>query len=211
MNYRVRMLGLTTLITLTLPALIGTSSVAASAKACSTSGAGAACAGSHGFEYTTQHYHGESQPGGVPAITSGFAKVECPSTVTGDVDHSGFFTIEALSFSVASCKSTLGPCTVAKMTGLPWSATAVTSTTPNGTLQMKNTIGAEFTCGGINCQYSAASAGTKGEITIIGGEPAKIAASKVPMSKIGGSGFCSATAEWDGVYTLTQPTSLFLT
>jgi len=205
-------IGLAAVAALALVAFSGTSGAAASAKVCSTSGTGAACASGHGSEYTTQHYHGESAPGGVPAYTSGFARVECPSTITGEVDHSGFFTIQSLSFAAASCTSTLGSCTVAKATGLPWKgATAVTTTAPNGKLEIGNTIGFEWSCGGVNCQYSALSAGTRGEITVKGGEPAVLTASKVPLSKIGGSFFCSATAEWDAAYTVTTPSSLFLT
>jgi hypothetical protein len=205
------MLSAGALAALGMMTLVGTSVAAASANICSTDGVGDACGLGHGERYTTNIY-GASTGISVATLTSGFARVECPSTAGGEVLHEGALKMTALSFTVASCKSTLGPCTVAKATGLPWkSMTAVTTTAPNGRLEVKNTIGGEFTCGGINCQYSAASAGTKGEITITGGEPAKLTASKVPMSKIGGSGFCSATAEWDGVYAISTPGSLFLT
>jgi hypothetical protein len=205
-----KMLGLAAVAALALMAFVGTSGAAASAKVCSTTGTGAACAGSHGLEYTTQPL-AASTGAGVATLTSGFARVECPSTMSGTVTHGGSGTITALTFTVASCKSTLGACTVAKATGLPWAATAVTGTAPSGTMTVSSTVGGEFTCGGVNCQYSAPSAGTKGEITVKGGEPAVVTASKVPMSKIGGSAFCSATSEWDGVYTVSTPASLFLT
>jgi hypothetical protein len=209
-NYA-KMLGLAAVAALALMAFVGTSGAAASAKVCSTTGTGAACAGGHGAEYTTQPL-AASTGAGVSTSTTGFARIECPSQMTGEVGHDGNVTVNVLSTTVSSCKSTLGSCTVDKATGLPWkSGTAVTGTAPNGTLQVNNSIGAEFTCGGVNCQYSATSAGTKGEITVKGGEPAVVTASKVPMSKIGGSAFCSATGEWDAVYTLSTPSSLFLT
>jgi hypothetical protein len=210
MKKHVKVLGLAVVAALALTAFVGTSGAAAKAHVCSTSGTGAACAGSHGFEYTTEALSA-STGAGVATLTSGFARVECPSTMTGSITHGGSGTITMLNFAVASCKSTLGACTVAKATGLPWAATAVTGTAPNGTMEVSSTVGGEFTCGGVNCQYTAPSAGTKGEITIKGGEPAVVTASKVPMSKSGGSAFCSATSEWDGVYTVSTPSSLFLT
>jgi hypothetical protein len=210
-NYA-KMLGLAAVAALALMAFVGTSGAAASAKVCSTTGTGAACAGSHGFEYTTQTLSASTGTA-YATLTSGFARVECRSTMGGQVTHGGSGTITSLTFGpkASECTSTLGECTLAKATGLPWSATAVTGTAPNGTMTVSSTVGGEFTCGGINCQYSAPSAGTKGEITIKGGEPAVVTATKVPMSKIGGSPFCSATAEWDGVYTVSTPASLFLT
>lgn len=205
-----KMLGLAAVAALALMAFVGTSGAAASAKVCSTAGTGAACAAGHGNEYTTQNL-AASTGAGVATLTSGFARVECPSTMTGTSTHGGSGTITALNFAVASCTSTLGSCTVAKATNLPWNSTAVKTTAPNGKLEVSSTVGGEFTCGGVNCQYSAPNAGTKGEVVVTGGEPAKVTATKVPMSKIGGSFFCSATSEWDGVYTVTTPSSLFLT
>jgi len=202
--------GLVAVAALALTAFVGTSGAAASAKVCSTAGTGAACAAGHGNEYTTQNLAG-STGSGVAISTTGFARIECPSTMTGQVGHGGSVTM-SVTTTVSSCTSTLGSCTVDKATGLPWgSGTAVTTTAPNGKLEVNNTVGGEFTCGGVNCQYSAPNAGTKGEIVISGGEPAKITATKVPMSKIGGSVFCSATGEWDAVYTVSTPSSLFLT
>jgi hypothetical protein len=214
MKKHAKLLGLAVGAALGLMAFAGTTGAAANAHVCSTEGTGAACAGSHGHEYTTQPLSASTGTG-VATLTSGFARVECPSTMSGTVTHGGSGTITALNFTVASCKSTLGSCTVAKATGLPWNATAVPGTAPNGTMQVSSTVGGEFTCGGINCQWTAPNAGTKGEITIKGGEPAVVTASKVPLSKSGGSAFCTKTAEetayFDGVYTLSTPSSLFVT
>jgi hypothetical protein len=205
-----QMLGLAAVAALALMAFAGATTAAASAKVCSTTGTGAACASGHGNEYTTQPL-AASTGTSVATLTSGFARIECRSSLSGEVSHGGSGQITSLALFTVQCPSTLGQCTLAKASGFPWNTTAVTGTAPNGTMQINSTFAIEWTCGGVNCQYTAVSAGTKGEVTVKGGEPAVIAVSKVPMSKSGGSAFCSSVQEWDGTYTVSTPASLFLT
>ena len=206
-----KMLGVVAVAALALMAFVGTTG--ASAKVCSTSGVGAACASGHGNEYTTQSVKGSTGTSGIWTWTSGFARVECSSSLVAELTHGGSGAITALAIPPESCKSTLGSCTLYRATGLPWgNMTWVTTTAPNGTVEVNSTVGLEYTCGGVNCKYSAQGAGTRGEITVTGSEPAKVTATKVPMSKLAGSNaLCSATADWDSAYTVEEPASLYLT
>jgi hypothetical protein len=216
-----KMLGLAAVAAMALMAVVGASSAAASAKVCSTQSggqAGAACTSPHGNEYTTGKLVAETTTaaGQKATLTSGFITVTCDSKIEGEVTHGGSGTITTLDFT--DCHSNLNPATnscTANIEGAPYAMTATSNTatqSPNGTLDINSKVGGNFTCSGEKCIYSAASAGTLGEIVVTGGETAIVHATKVPLTKQAGSGpLCSGTSNWDGTYTVETPDSLFLT
>jgi hypothetical protein len=226
MKKHLKVLGLTAVAAFALMALVGASSASASGKICSTAGTGEACGGSHGKLYTGQIHAVLGNTTGTAekhvVLTSGFIQVTCTeSTLQGEVTAPGVGTgfITALTFGGCTASSG-GACTANSSASAAnkWHFTAVKSGKGdgNGTLVVKTVTGT-FTCtvfgSPVTCRYSSAEAGGKGEIDLFGSDTTPIAeATGVPLAKEEvSSGFCSATATWEGVYHVTTPTSLFVT
>jgi hypothetical protein len=209
MSKYLKTLGLALIAALAITAFAGATS--ASAKICSGSGTGEACAGTHGklFTGTIQATSTNSQ------LTSAWNIVSCKkSTLHGSITNAttGVWHVDSLTFS--ECTDSFGQKCEASTTASEankWPGTATTTTAPNGTLTVSNVAGT-FICGSTTCNYETAKAGASGEIVVKGGAPAVITATKVPLTKGAGSGgLCSSTATWDGTYTVSTPTSLYLT
>jgi hypothetical protein len=184
----------------------------AGARMCSSSGSGSACSGGFGNEYTGT-MSGSLKFGSSSTITSGFLTVNCgTSSFFGSIV--GTANVQWTSVTMGNCTSGLGACTASTSatTGSWWSATVSVSTAPNGTLRVFTEEWIEYTCGGTKCIYGASSMGSSGEIVVQGGSPATITATKVPLSKRIGSNFlCSNTATWSAGYSVSTPSSLYVT
>jgi hypothetical protein len=214
-----KMLGLAALAALALTAVLGVGS--ASAKTCSLAGAGAECGAGHGKVYTGAIT--AKLATGNAELQSGFINVACPAShLAGKITNgeTGTGTIESLTFG-PGCKANTGQSCTATTTataGAPWHAVVVpTAGTTNGTMKVKPVKGT-FTCSAsgffphVTCNYEATEVGAAGEIVINGGAPASVVAAKVPLKKGAGSGAsCSETATWSGHYTVSTPTSLYIT
>jgi hypothetical protein len=208
-----KMLGLAALAALAVMAVVGAGT--ASAKVCSTTGTGTACAGSHGKVETGNIE--ASLNAGTATLVSGFVTVNCSeSTAAGALAGGGSSpatgTLTSLTFS--KCETSGGSACTAGTNASganAWPVTITTGAAPNGTMTVGKVTG-EFTCLGTTCKYTAEPAGSKGEIVVKGGEPALIEAKAVALTKETGSGFlCSGTATWSGTYKITTPASGFLT
>ncbi len=211
----VKMLGLAAVAALALMAVVGVSSAAASAKVCSTTGTGAACAAGHGTEYTTQKFTGTTVETRTAVLLSGFNVVTCHSHIEGEITHGGAGKITSLTFTNCINDSLFGASCTASSNASPtnpWNGTAVAEGGGNGRLEISSEVTGQFTCVSTNCRYKAANAGTKGEIKVTGGETATVTATKVPLAlEQPSSESCSATATWSGTYSVTTPDSLWLT
>jgi hypothetical protein len=211
-------ISLAAIAALALMAVVGAS--AASAKVCSKSGTGAACASGHGNVMGAgQKLVASLSTPSVATLTSGFIRVTCgESTVEGEITNGETGTGDITKMTFADCHSNVntnsGSCTASTSasTSNKWPASVKTGTAPNGTMTVENITGT-FVCnvpflGNVTCNYIASSA----TVTVNGGEPATVVASEVPLEKQAGSGgSCSSTAKWDGTYKVTTPTSLYLT
>jgi hypothetical protein len=207
---QLKMLGVAAVAALALMAVIG--SATASAKVCSTAGTGTACGASDGNEYTGAF----SATATNATLTSGFVTVSCTDSVaTGDITNSatGAGTITGLTFSGCTHNLGSGGCTASTTasTTAPWAATVTHTTGTNGTLAVKTVTG-EFTCtilgSAVKCIYKAGEA----TAVVTGAEPAVVKATSVALEKEAGSnGLCSNEGTWSGTYTVTSPTSLFVT
>jgi hypothetical protein len=139
-------------------------------------------------------------------LKAGFATVECAnSAVSGVVTNAGGASstvegdISTLDFT--NCNMTVttlkeGTLVVHHISG-----------TKNGTL---TSTGAEVKVDNhsVSCVYGTPNATDIGTIT--GGEPATLNAS-ASLTKISGGFLCANTAAWTASYTVTNPTSLFVT
>ncbi len=215
MKMYAKMLGLAAVAALALMAVVGVSSAAASAKVCSTTGTGAACAAGHGNEYTTQKFTGTTTGTRTAVLNSGFNVVTCHSHIEGEITHGGAGKITSLTFSHCINDSLFGASCTATATASaasPWNGTAVAEGGGNGRLEVTSPVTGQFSCIGTTCRYKAANAGTKGEIKVTGGETATVTATKVPLTlEEPSSEACSATATWSGTYSVITPDSLWLT
>lgn len=216
-------LSLAAVAALALMAFVGVSS--ASAKVCSTSGEGLACASGHGKEYTgpivASLIETTGGAGEVHAVlTSGFIQVTCTtSTVSGTITNAATGTGDIEGQTFAGCTSSFGTTCTANTSASAankWHSVAVTETAPNGRMEVENITGT-FTCptpfGTVVCRYKKAKVGAAGEIKIFGSDTTPtIEATEVPLEREAeSSSFCSTTAKWDGRYEITSPSSLFLT
>jgi hypothetical protein len=210
-----KMLGLAAIAAMSLMAVVGAGT--ASARICSTSGAGVACGTGHGFEYVTGTFHADLAAGANTTFTSGFITVTCTtSTAHGEVTNAGTGTADIDALTFANCTDQSGNACTASSTASgtnKWHTTITSDGSgTNGTMVMNN-VTLETNCAGVSCKYMAAEAGSKGEIVVTGSDTdPKSDATKVPLTKDTGSNFlCSSTATWSWEYTFTTPTSLFIT
>lgn len=216
MKYAKR-LGLVALAALALTAVIGAGT--ASAKVCSTAGVGTSCGTGHGNEWTGE-FHAVLTPNKPVILTSGFINVTCTSsTVNGKVTNSATGAGEITALTFGSCTDNISgnACTPVVSEGTPWAGTvhSIAGTT-NGRMTVTDARGS-FTCSpfgsAVLCKYTAANAGGEGEITVTGSDTdPEVDANKVKLTKVAGSDpLCSSNATWSGEYTVTTPTSLFIT
>jgi hypothetical protein len=208
-----KLAGIATALALALVAISFTSSAMA-AKTCSTSGTGAACAAGHGNELATQTFIAPSPGTRAVKVTSGFLTTNCDARLEGEFTHEGKGQVTSWTFS--NCTSSVGACTsvTANASSLnPYSVTTTSLGSGNGSLAITaSPVTAQFTCAGVTCKYTTPEMGGKnGSITVTGGEPATVTLSSISVTKEeGSSGFCSSTATWEGSYTFTSPTSLWI-
>jgi hypothetical protein len=212
-----KMLGLMAVAALAVMAFVGVSS--ASAKVCSTAGLGASCGAGHGNELTTQGVtllsEGHATKAREVKLTSGFITVSCDSHIEVTVTHE---VIDLTSLTFTNCTSSLGECTSASANATkaaPYAVTTAATGGGNGTMTVKaSPITGQFTCAGITCKYTTPEAGgANGSLTVTGSDTApKVVAAGISLTKEeGSSGFCSSTATWEGPYTMTSPTSGWIT
>jgi len=224
MRKHAKVLGVAIATALALGALVGAGSAAASARVCSTSGTGEACAGSHGKIYSgpikatltattnTTEVHAMFQ--------SNFTTTTCTgSTMEGEVTYgtAGTGVVTSLTFSgCRSSGSSTNNCTFDSnaSTTTPWPATWTASgkSDGNGSMDVSN-ITLHYACvifgSTVNCYYTAASV----NFDVFGSDTTPtIEATAVPLVRESpSSSFCSEKATWTGRYSIETPSSLFLT
>lgn len=141
---------------------------------------------------------------GEATLTSGFVTVKCKKSemelkITETGSGGGNVKGEAVAVSWSECSSGCGSAT-AQATKLPWAGEIPSETQ----LIVKGAAGKFTTCG-VTCEYEA----EKAEIKLEPGLEAMITATKVPLKKIAGSGLCSSTATWSGLYD-TDPKHILI-
>jgi hypothetical protein len=213
------MLCLASLAALALTAVLGVDS--ASAKICSGAGNSFACEGSHGKVYagpiTASLATGEAE------LHTDFIIIRCPkSHLSGKIANgeTGTGTIESLTFGPGCISSSGQKCTVTTTAtaAMPWHAVVVpTAGATQGTMKVKPVKGS-FTCEAnsffphVTCNYEATEVGAAGEIIVTGGAPATMMVTTVPLKKgLGSSASCTEPAKWSGHYTISTPSSLYIT
>jgi hypothetical protein len=147
-------------------------------------------------------------PGTKSVMTSGFVTIECSSsTMNGKTTSDGGAGVavkgEITSVTWKNCQTSGGSSCTASALGTPWPV-EVSGSGGNGTMTVSGAAG-KFTCS-VTCEYEAKSA----SVSATGGNPAKIKASNVSFSRIGGSFFCSSSASWTSEYEVTSPKPLFV-
>jgi hypothetical protein len=204
-----KMLGPASIAALAMMAVMG-AGTASAVTICSHSGTGTACAGIHG-----NHYTGAVAANAPKAeLTSGFVNVTCKSNAAGTVNGTtGAGSITELSFN--TCTDNFGHVCTAVSTGRPWAAQAAGPTTAtNGSLTVSNAAG-EFACPSpfntgsiVICKYATPTAVSN----VIGGAPASIEAKGIKVTTQPGSNvLCSKEATFSGTYSITTPSSLYIT
>jgi hypothetical protein len=198
----IKMSGLAVLAAMATMAFAGAGSASADVLCLSGLTAGGECTGVGHTELTIKAL-------GSSELKTEVGNVTCHTDVEGLLEkslgsHKGLLgKISSLSWT--KCE---GTCDAAKPLNLPWHALGsglnqhmVVSSggtgNPTGLLE-----GCTFF--NVNCQYSAASV----LLNFVGGNPAKLVASNVPLTRSGHSGFCSATGTWNGSFEITSPASL---
>jgi len=140
-------------------------------------------------------------------MTSGFVTIECTeSTMSGKTTSAGGagqpVLGEITSVTWKNCKTTSGSSCTASALKTPWLA-EVTGSGGNGTMTISGAAG-KFTCA-VTCEYEAKTA----SVSALGGSPARIKATNVSFSRIGGSFLCSSSASWNSEYEISSPNPLF--
>ncbi len=201
--------------TLALTAIVGATSAAGSAKACSTVGTGPACGSGHGNEYTTQKVKAVTTGTRGTTLASGFNVVTCQSQGEGEITHEGKGILTSTQTSHCINDSLFGASCTATLNASPsnpYHAVGIAEGGGDGRVEVTSEITGQFTCVGITCRYRAANAGTKGEIKVTGGETATITITKVPLLlEEPSSEACSVTATWSSIYTVVTPDSIWIT
>lgn len=141
-------------------------------------------------------------------MSSGFVTIECTeSTMSGKTTSDGGAGAPVLgeitSVTWKNCKTSGGSSCTTSALGTPWPA-VVNGSGGSGTMTISGAAG-KFTCS-VTCEYEAKSA----SVSATGGNPAKIKASSVSFSRIGGSFLCSSSASWSAEYEVTAPKPLFV-
>jgi len=141
-------------------------------------------------------------------MTSGFVTIECTdSTMSGKTTSGGGpgapVLGEITSVTWKNCKTTSGSSCTASALKTPWGV-SVSGSGGSGTMTVTGAAG-KFTCS-VTCEYEAKTA----SVSANGGSPAKIKASSVSFSRIGGSFLCSSSASWSAEYEVTAPNPLFV-
>ncbi|MGN6256701.1 MAG: hypothetical protein ACTHN3_02980 [Solirubrobacterales bacterium] len=211
-----KMLGLAVLAAGALSALIGAGTASATVL-CSTNTN--PCTG-------TKYPSGTSVSGSLVSgtnavLVTGSGEVTCTkSTISGKTTSAGSSTttvtgeITAVSFTGCTESVFHSSCTVTSE-NLPWKVEVHSSSTNgNGAMTAfssgKGNPGAIVECSFfVNCTYSTTSA----TLSVTGGNPAKVLASKVPLAATtsGTHTTCpSNTATWTAEYEITTPKPLFV-
>jgi len=198
-----KMLGLATIATLALSAVVGAG--AASTKVCSGAGSNAACAGGHGKEFKGQVI---AKTTGAK-LTSTFFSVSCTSEIVDTISNS-FTGTGTFFIGFSGCTSTVGSCSVGQVGGHSHSVFAAT-TPPNGTLTIA-TVKLEVGCKNpskplesVVCIYDASNVAP----AVLSVTP-RIEVSANLAVQEGSHASCSQ-ATWEGEYNITSPTTLYLT
>jgi hypothetical protein len=148
-------------------------------------------------------------PGTTSVVTSGFVTVVCTeSTMSGKTTSAGGGSGTPVLGQISSvtwkgCKTTSGSSCTASALNTPWGV-SVSGSGGNGTMTVSGAAG-KFTCS-VTCEYEAKTA----SVSASGGNPARIKASNVSFSRIGGSFLCSSSASWSAEYEVTSPKPLFV-
>ena len=203
MTHWKKALGLIVLSSFALAASVGASGAAA--KVCSTDGKGASCGTGHGAEWTGQFQFESTSI----EFEFGAMKVTCTgSTGTGEVTKSETGAGKLTSLTFSGCKDQNGvSCTASSSIteGTPAEFTIKATETPTEGFIDVNSITTTWSCIFFTCKYVSKPA----DLFVLGGEPARVFANKVPETLE--SGPCSSTATLTGLYKITKPTSLFIT
>ena len=205
---------------LALMAMVGVS--AASAKVCSTSGSTVtSCGAGHGTVMGKgQKIVATLNTPSVATLTSGFIVVTCgESTVEGEITDGEAGTGDITNMTFKDCHSninqTSGSCTATTTASSTnkWAATTAATGGGSGTMSVSSVTGT-FVCnagifGTVTCRYTTSNA----TVTVNGNDTKPtVVATKVPLEREAtSSSSCSPTSEWDGTYTVTTPTSIFIT
>jgi hypothetical protein len=134
---------------------------------------------------------------GTSNLVSGFVNISCAThMVAKNTAESGEpLPGQIVSVEWTGCTSNLGSCSASAL-NTPWSGTIAATGGGNGTLTVNKPKG-KFTCAGTTCEYEASSA----TATLEGGNPFKVKATNISLTKVGGGFLCSGTATWSGTFT----------
>ena len=201
-----KMLGLCLAVALAAMALVGVGTASAT-RLCAVNSSPCPAASTYGKGTAIK---AQLVPGTTSVVSSGFVTVVCTeSTMSGKTTSAGGGSGTPVTGSISSvtwkgCKTTSGGSCTASALNTPWSA-SVSGSGGNGTMSISGAAG-KFTCS-VTCEYEAKSA----SVSVSGGNPARIKASNVGFSRIGGSFLCSSSASWSAEYEVTSPKPAFVT
>jgi hypothetical protein len=214
-----KIIGLAALAAMALTAVVASS--ASAATVCSTAGTGASCGGSHGNIYAGKVV-AKNSGNVVLTVTSGSGSTINTVTCTGSEaggeitdGEKGTGLITTLDFT--GCTSNICGAVTASTTAsaaTPWSASVATegaTVNTNGTMTVLKPTGV-FSCTflgvKVTCAYTTASAAVK----VTGSDTApKITATNVQLERESGSeSVCGVKADWNGTYSITTPSSIFI-
>jgi len=194
----VKMLSLAAVAAMALAAFAG-AGMASATTVCTDSTGGAQGACLTGQEPYSGSIVAELKPE-TKAVLSGGLNVECnESVVSGTTNENGEGEITSAIFD-GSC--TTCP-TVTSLT--PWSAHAVTGTSPNGQMVVENPVVHLENCFGFaKCTAEASSV----TLDVVGGSTPMVIAEEEPLTL---SGFgCGEEGTWTAEYNVVTPSSLYL-
>jgi hypothetical protein len=197
-----KMLGLTLLAALAAMALMGVGTASAT-RLCPENKSPCAAPYKKGTSIKAQLVKGTKS-----VVSSGFVTVECTeSTMSGKTTSDGGAGVPVLgeitSVTWKNCQTTSGSSCTASALGTPWPV-QVNGSGGSGTMTVSGAAG-KFSCA-VTCEYEAKTA----SVAANGGNPARIKASSVGFSRIGGSFLCSSSATWSAEYEVTSPKPLFV-
>jgi hypothetical protein len=159
---------------------------------------------------------GALKPGTTATLTPNpafFGHVTCTaSSIEGKTNSTSGapLTGSITSLTFTGCTHNGEKCTSVTAVNLPYDVDVTTENTTksngNGTMTVTDGLGAgaQVTCPGVNCTFTA----TTIDLKVTGGNPAFVTATEVPLKATGG--FCPTEAKWDATYEVTSPKPLFV-
>jgi len=160
-----------------------------------------------------QTIKGATAAGAKATLTAGSFVVKCDSTATGvakeNLGAGKGIKGQITGLTFTNCE---GSCTSAEAKNLPYTALAQAGAGGNGSMTVEGSpfAGAQLNnCfGSVTCIYGAA----KVSLEIVGGNPAKIVAKAVKLTKqTGSNALCPAEGSWTATYVVSEPNPVWIT